>query len=447
MGKRELSGTSTEGFTIGIEFEVAGEPLPIGRTWEEYRKTIPEQTLADWFDRQAYTGWDLIQNGLADPINPIDDDEIARNGDFFRHVDEPLDFEEMSRLYTPTEKLTAQYRKDEDERINRLRNDFQNPLTGTAEQTYDRLTAIIAKHLPCEIRPYDVKGDVKFQGGDKIVLAPDGSIKPAGVEIITPPLSFDEAVATIRTVFSLIDGKTLMTNPTTGLHINISVPRPEKIDLLKLALLLGEGHVLDTFSRTGNQYATPLMDLIKSHSIKSSDYQSLIDELNRHLTINASHYRTVDLMKLKYGYLEFRMTGGAGYENREKEIISLIKRYIRVIGLASDPMAERESYLKKLSALFPEREKAISWTKFRVTRKRARELLGRSIDPLLNPDDFAAYLSNQTDQSFDNFMSEPGEKMDLLRRIFQTFSERERTNVKYDFATYQVLRDEKTPDA
>ena len=55
------------------------------------------------------------------------------------------------------------------------------------------------------------------------------------------------------------------TNKSTGLHINISVPdySLEKLDYIKLALLMGDQYVLDQFGRAGNTYCKSAMSKIR----------------------------------------------------------------------------------------------------------------------------------------------------------------------------------------
>lgn len=230
--------------------------------------------------------------------------------------------------------------------------------------------------------PYDVTSSMtvrKVGKGDGWLVTTDGSIKPIGVELVSPPLPAPDALSALHTVFNMIKSNDdLMTNDTTGLHVNVSVEHPDKIDLLKLSLLMGEDHLLRDWGREGNQYAQKTLDAFANKlSDNPGSIQQMIGDLNDLILQKPEHHAVIDFGKLQKGYLEFRATGGAGYEARAQDGEKLVKRYVRLIQLASDPLAGREAYLKKLHQwLERERGQPINWTReFGVSEAKAREWL------------------------------------------------------------------------
>ena len=91
------------------------------------------------------------------------------------------------------------------------------------------------------------------------VVEPDGSLDPdssedMGLEFVSPPMPIDEMIDQLNEVQKWAKGYGCYTNDSTGLHINISVPgfSRDKLDFVKLALLLGDKYVLEQFGRSSN---------------------------------------------------------------------------------------------------------------------------------------------------------------------------------------------------
>lgn len=185
---------------------------------------------------------------------------------------------------------------------------------------------------------------------DEYTIEPDSSINGYGAEIVSPV--FDDYEEFLNELHMVLTTKAYSANSSTGLHIGIGTFKPDQIDLLKLAVFLGEDKVLADFSRTDNSYARSIQEYIYNldKSIPSN-FNKHIKDLNKILVERGDKYRTVNMGAMAKGYLEFRAMGGESYMNFNK-VKQTIGRYLRAINIAMDPNAFRKEYLKKLYKLF-----------------------------------------------------------------------------------------------
>jgi hypothetical protein len=152
------------------------------------------------------------------------------------------------------------------------------------------------------------------------------------------------------------------TNDSTGLHINVSVPGwtggTDQLDYVKLALLLGDEFVLDSFGRAGNTYAKSAMGKIRDAVRKSPDRaKELMDKMKSGMDQLASkvvHSRSTEKytsINVKDGYIEFRSPGGDWLNDNFAEIDNTLRRFTVALSAAVDPEMYRQEYLKKLYKL------------------------------------------------------------------------------------------------
>ena len=218
----------------------------------------------------------------------------------------------------------------------------------TAEQAKDSLEDSLG---------YDVT--INGDSSKGWVIVPDGSIQAPGVgcgiEIVSPPDPVEDSLGDLRQMFRWMTKHDVITNSTTGLHLNLSIPDiKEKLDPLKLILFMGEGHVLSSYGRKLNTYAkehgADLIDTIKNTGKLPNDAAGL----KRYAThaLQDVKYRTVNLSKLKDGYLEFRTAGNENYHKKFDQVAGDVGRFLTVLELACDPDAEKQEYAKKLVKLF-----------------------------------------------------------------------------------------------
>jgi hypothetical protein len=192
-------------------------------------------------------------------------------------------------------------------------------------------------------------------------LDPDDS-DDAGLEFVSPPLPIEELLNDLNKVKAWADRTGCYTNDSTGLHINVSVPGwtggTDQLDYVKLALLLGDEFVLDSFGRAGNTYAKSAMGKIRSIVKQNpNSAQELMDRMKSGMDQLASkivHSRSTDKytsINVKDGYIEFRSPGGDWLNDNFKEIDNTLRRFTVALSAAVDPTAYREEYLKKLYKL------------------------------------------------------------------------------------------------
>jgi gamma-glutamylcyclotransferase (GGCT)/AIG2-like uncharacterized protein YtfP len=184
-------------------------------------------------------------------------------------------------------------------------------------------------------------------------IEPDGSLSPSGsdyaAEVVSPPMQANQAMDSLKKFYDLSRKLNLYTSEknSTGLHINVSIPKD--IDILKLAMFLGDQHVLQMFDRQDNEYADSVLKRMQRHDTKLKNNQldmQLLQKIAQDST--RSHYASISQGGK---YLSFRHAGG-DYLNRYEDIVNVVGRFVRAMVIASDPNAYRNEYLKKLTIFF-----------------------------------------------------------------------------------------------
>jgi hypothetical protein len=205
-------------------------------------------------------------------------------------------------------------------------------------------------------------------------IEPDGSLEAndesdSTMEVVSPPLPALKAIDAVKTFYGVAKRYNLYTNNSTGLHINISIPKT--LDVLKLALFLGEAHVLEKFERQDNGYV---------RSVIQSLSRNIEDEKNKYVKLPGTPTREKPRAKLKPstatkidyamlgelvkrissnhtasisdngGYLSFRHAGD-DYLQNQQDVINVVGRFVRAMIIASDESAYKQEYLKKLYQL------------------------------------------------------------------------------------------------
>ena len=214
-----------------------------------------------------------------------------------------------------------------------------------------------------------VNASDRYHGGRReaghYVVEPDGSLDPdsdddQGLEFVSPPLPIDEMLSDLNKVVAWAKQKGCYTNDSTGLHINISVPgfSQEKLDFVKLAVLLGDERVLDSFGRAGNTYAKSAMKIVKDN-IRSNPgpAAALLTKMKANmdsLATKAIHSGTTakyTSINTKDGYVEFRSPGGDWLDANFSLIEPTLLRFVVALDAAVDPEKYRQEYQKKLYKL------------------------------------------------------------------------------------------------
>ena len=211
-----------------------------------------------------------------------------------------------------------------------------------------------------------VNWSANYHGGkresDAYVVEPDGSLEPdssgdSGLEFVSPPLPIDDMISDLNKVRAWAKQKGCYTNDSTGLHINVSVPGfdNDKLDYVKLAMLLGDEYVLNQFGRLGNSYANSAMGIIKERiAQRPEDAAAMLQKMKAgmgELATKVIHSGTTSKftsINTKDGYIEFRSPGGDWLDDNFDKIETTLLRFVVALDAAMDPAKYRDEYLKKL---------------------------------------------------------------------------------------------------
>lgn len=204
---------------------------------------------------------------------------------------------------------------------------------------------------------------------DRWHIEPDESLvvkdhSDASLEVVTPPMPAREAVQVLKDFYQLAKRNNFYTGKqySTGLHINVSIPKT--LDVLKLALFLGDQYLLKLFDREDIEYVWSLKKGIDS---SLSDYDDLVKTNIKKKGKKVFTQNTNDLKKLKaiankisddhYAsinfngkYVSFRHAGG-DYLNDYDNVLNVVGRFVRAMIIASNPELYKNEYMKKLSVL------------------------------------------------------------------------------------------------
>lgn len=212
-------------------------------------------------------------------------------------------------------------------------------------------------------------------------IEPDGSICPGVVdpkdpddsdstqrngdgacEIVTPPMPVKQGIEALKTFYGIAKQMGLYTSKGngTGLHINVSIP--EKLDVLKLAVFVGDEYVLKAWGREDNHYVDSIIKSLKSNYDGVEYYDDRKGEVVPYNPSVKKHYK--ELLQIAKDtsdehtasvsfngkYVSFRHAGG-DYLNQQQAVIDVVGRFVRAMVIASDPKAYRKEYLAKLLKL------------------------------------------------------------------------------------------------
>ena len=201
----------------------------------------------------------------------------------------------------------------------------------------------------------------------KWYLEPDGSITPDGdgefgCEIISPPMPLLQMLDKMKETLEWVKHENGYTNDSCGLHIGLSITglRADKdVDWVKLALFLGDEHILKIFGREMNTYAKSSLGFLRNRTktyFPAEKTNLILDNLKKGL-IDATVMKTLAGYRDRYvtlnvngDYIELRSMGN-DYLNKYEHIRHTVLKFARAYSIAADPEAEKHEYMLKLSKL------------------------------------------------------------------------------------------------
>ena len=231
---------------------------------------------------------------------------------------------------------------------------FVSEVEGSTDKTREAVADALSRYLGVKVRSSDTPNY------DHWKVVPDGSITGGhDAEIVSPPMQWADAITAFQQIARFASKFDLETNPSTGLHINVSVPDIKNIDIVKFIVFLGDEFALEVFKRSNNihtvsqaaRMVTGMANAIKMNNW--IDESPEFDKLRQmaYSGLSSHKYNTVNISKLvNYGYLEIRIAGG-DYLTKAQEVMALMNRIIVTLDIAMDPQSDRNLYIKKLTKL------------------------------------------------------------------------------------------------
>lgn len=192
-------------------------------------------------------------------------------------------------------------------------------------------------------------------------ISSDGSIttngdgEPVEIKNIGEGLPLFDALSDFKKAKDFIEYHGYV-NESTGLHINMSLQgySLEKLDYVKLVLLLGDEYLLKQFNRESNQYAMAALDRIERNTDENKKIMAL-ETLQTKLNSLAGqiiHNGWVDKytsINVHNNRIEFRGPGGNWVDEQEfKFLENMILRMAVVLDAALDPTKYQKEYATKL---------------------------------------------------------------------------------------------------
>jgi hypothetical protein len=214
-----------------------------------------------------------------------------------------------------------------------------------------------------------VNASSSYHGGRReagtYVVEPDSSLDPddsddGGLEFVSPPLPLDELLSDMEKVRAWAKRRGCYTNKSTGLHMNVSVPNTStaKLDYVKLALLLGDEHVLNEFGRASNTYASSALKKIREILKNKPDAAAeVLNKMRDHMealatkVVHSGETQKYTSINTKGNYVEFRSPGGDWLDANWDKVTPTLLRTVVALDAAMDPNKYRKEYQKKLYKL------------------------------------------------------------------------------------------------
>jgi len=194
------------------------------------------------------------------------------------------------------------------------------------------------------------------------------------VEIVSPPMPLQQCLTMMKDFFKWAADNGAYANSSTGFHMGVSLPgKGGDVDYVKLALFLGDEHVLKEFSRSGNHFCEAAMKKIKTRVKGNKEAvagaldlmkHNLLELAQKALEINNQGFGKYTSINPQGGqtsrdptqnrgakYIEFRSAGGTNYFEDIAKLQNTLMRYSQAMYVASRPDLERKEYYKKLYKL------------------------------------------------------------------------------------------------
>lgn len=169
-----------------------------------------------------------------------------------------------------------------------------------------------------------------------------------GVEIVSPPLRFEEFAEALRSICRLVGGYG-RTDLNCGVHFNISIPQIGRLDALKLALLTQDEQLLRRFRRGHHESIISVFDELALRASTTPSYlgsnsrEHAFLELAKLLPLGKAFSLNLGTWFDGLGYVEFRQCGGLHWERRYDALLDAAKTCVECVRDACNPSARLRS--------------------------------------------------------------------------------------------------------
>jgi len=185
----------------------------------------------------------------------------------------------------------------------------------------------------------------------------DSSIQTSGTgsEIISPVYPTPrKMLEEMKSLFAWLENQDVDTNSSTGLHVTMSLDSDdrEKINPVKLAVLLGDKYLLSTFGRENNSYAKSQYKNLEKlgHKLKANPDAKTIQQIEDILSsgINRDKFSSINFKDQRDSntgnqLIEFRIGGGSDYHRDYPKVVKAVIRYAATMQAAhSDKLYNRD---------------------------------------------------------------------------------------------------------
>ena len=199
-----------------------------------------------------------------------------------------------------------------------------------------------------------IEPDVTIQVGDELA---------SGLEFISPAKELPETLANFEKLITWAKNYGCFTNESTGLHINVSIPDYDRsrLDYIKLALFLGDEHILGQFNRLYNSYCASTLQSLKNDSdrfdVSDENGSMLLNQMRQNMTTRVSRFFHDSItdkyvsINAKDKWVEFRGPGGDYLNHDIRSLISVALRTAMALQIACNEDLYRKEYLRKLYTL------------------------------------------------------------------------------------------------
>jgi len=193
---------------------------------------------------------------------------------------------------------------------------------------------------------------------DEWYLEPDSSVSD-GAELVSPVFSFHVGLEALEKTFNWMTGNQFTTSESTGLHISLSFDEePDEVDWVKVAVLMGEKHMLEQFERMHNTYTKSQLEQIENYAKKNdlirfkkwNGFKELTHNLGKAISQDKSNTFNIGNFA-NSGRIEFRIMGNDGYEDRFEEVKENILKFIMFMKIATDENLFKKEYMQKIGKI------------------------------------------------------------------------------------------------